>query len=210
MKTTPRIITALAIAGAFVTTAVQAAETGPYFRVDAGPVFVRDIPVNSLLGTNVSGVKIETKAGIGFAAAGGFKLNENFALELESGLQWADFKSLNFGGVKVPVSGSGSVVPVLANGVFTAKLSESVSAHIGAGVGLAITSVELGVGGATASDTEASFMGQLKSGLDFKLSDNVAAGFGYHFGYVDGPDFSGIKAGKILTHMFTAGVGFKF
>lgn len=212
MKTTPRIITALAIAGAFVTTAVQAAETGPYFRLEAGPVIVNDIPVDTFLGANAGGAKIKAKTGIGFTAAGGFKLNENFALELESGVQTVDFSSVSVAGANLPATGSATVVPVLANGVLTAKLSETVSAHIGAGVGMAVITAEAGITGigSTTSDTQVSFMGQLKTGFDFKLSDNVSAGLGYHLGIIDGPEFPLLKTGTIVSHMFTAGVGFKF
>jgi len=212
MNITPRVLTALALTGTFACTSLSAAESGPYFRVGAGPVFVQDISVDRAFGVNVSGVKIQTeKTGFGFTAAGGLNLNENFALELETGMQHVGFRTLITPAGTLPLTGSASIVPILANTVFTAKLSETVAAYAGAGVGIAVTTAEIGAAGvSTTSETKTSFMGQLKTGLDFKLSDNASAGIGYHFGIVDGPSFSTLKTGTVLAHMFTVGVGFKF
>jgi len=211
MRTTPRIISALSIAAALVTTAAQAGETGPYFRVDAGPVVVSDIDVTKFLGISVSGAKIQTKTGLGFSAAAGYKLTENVALELESGVQHVGFDKASIGSTSYTLTGRANVVPILANGILTTKLTETVSAHLGAGVGIAVTSADIGtLGVSTTSETKSSFMGQLKTGLDFKLSDNASAGIGYHLGIVDGPSFSTVKTDTILAHMFTASVGFKF
>ena len=212
MKITPRIVTALALAGALTSTTMSAAESGPYFRVDGGPVFVQDIKVKQLLGANVSGYKIQTEdAGYGFTAAGGLRLNENFALELETGVQHVGFKTLKTPAGNLSLTGSASIVPILANTVVTAKLSEAVAAYAGAGLGVAITTAEIGAAGVSStSETKSSLMGQLKTGIDYKLGDNASIGIGYHFGIVGGPEFTMVKTDTVLSHMVTAGVGFKF
>jgi opacity protein-like surface antigen len=53
-------------------------------------------------------------------------------------------------------------------------------------------------------------MGQIKAGVEYKVSESVSANLGYRFGAVGAPDFDSVKTENILTHLFTAGVGIKF
>lgn len=212
MNTTPRLMAALALATTFVCTSVNAADPAGYFHLDAGASVTGDIGVKSVLGVGTSGLKIESKTGFGFRAVSGLKLNESFALELETGYTQNDFERLTLAGVSANATGSASVVPILVNGVLSAKLSESISANLGAGIGAAITTADIGAQGIAQfkRQTKASFMGQLKTGVEFKITESVSANLNYRFGVVGAPDFDSVKTDNILTHMFTAGVGIKF
>jgi opacity protein-like surface antigen len=211
MNTTPRLIAALALATSFACTSVNAAEPSGYFHLDAGASVISDIGVKSVLGVGTSGLKIQSKTGFGFRAVSGLKLNENFALELETGYGQNDFNRLTAAGVSTNATGSASVVPILVNGVLSAKLTESISANLGAGLGAAITTADIGAQGIQFErQTKASLMGQLKTGVEFKITESVSANLNYRFGVVGAPDFDSVKTDNILTHMFTAGVGIKF
>lgn len=211
MTTTPRFIAALALAGGLISTSVNAADSSAYFRVDAGPVVVRDISVSSVVGVNTSGLKIQTKTGGGFRAVSGFNLDESFALELETGYQHSNFQRATMSGLSASASGGASVVPILVNGVLSGKFSESISADFGVGMGAAITTAELSSAGLSfAKQTKTSFMGQVKAGVGFKLDENVSANVSYRIGLINSPEFDSIKTESILTHMFTVGIGINF
>jgi opacity protein-like surface antigen len=221
MITPPRIFVALALAGAVVSANVQAADSKTYFNLDGGISELQDVKLDNILGTSVS-AKLKTKTGFGFNAVGGVKLNDFFALELESGYQQNDLSSINITaagvGYNLPVSGNISVVPVLANAVLSGKITESVSVNIGGGLGIAISnfstsSVTLpgaGTYNTNSSETKTSLMGQIKTGIDFKLTDSMYADLGYRLRIIDGPNYDGVKTKTVLSHMFTVGVGFKF
>ena len=200
MNTTPRFIAALALASAFVSTAANAADSSAYFRVDAGPVVVRDISADPV-------TKLKTKTGVGFCAVGGFKLTENVALELESGYQYSELDKLKVGSSNFTISGHTSVVPILVNGVLSGKLSESISANVGAGIGAAVTTLNAKVSVLSTSENYACLMAQFKTGLEFKVSERVSTNLSYRLGLVDGDP---MDSGTVVTHMVTAGVGFKF
>jgi len=211
MNTINRFTAALALAGVLTCASANAADSLAYFQIDAGPVVVRDISVTSVLGVPTSGLKIQAETGAEISAVGGFKLNEHFALELESGYQDSTFKQVAINGITTSAKGGASVVPILVGGVLSGKLSESISANFGAGIGAAVTSADVSaVGVSFAKQTKTSLMGQIKTGVEFHLSESISANLSYRLGLIDSPGFDSIKTESILAHMFTVGLGFKF
>ena len=228
MKTTPRIISALAIAGAFVTTAVQAAESGPYIRLDNG--------VNS-----ISGAKVDVpgfgKAGIkfnsGYAVGGAVGYNFNpIALELQYDYAGNDVKGVS--GISL------SQHTVLANVIYSAKLDDTFSANVGLGAGFQAQSNNLPSGtvtnynfngytvnGAGSSKSDAAFAAQLKTGLSAKLVENVSVDVGYSLRYIGESDVYGasgsisngvttytgsgtLRLASHWNHLFSVGLTYKF
>ena len=167
MKTTPRIITALAIAGAFVTTAVQAAESGPYIRLDNG--------VNSISGADLrlqsntvqllkafgydakDSQKLKFKESYIFGGAVGYRFGESFSTEIE--LDHAENKVDTIGVYSVKQSAVGGFLDqssitfkqtnLLVSGIYSPKLSETVTLNLGAGFGAQFSSANLEEGSLT-------------------------------------------------------------
>jgi len=228
MKTTPRIITALAIAGAFVNTAVQAAESGPYIRLDNG--------VNSISGAKaeVSGLgKTSIKFNSGYAVGGAVGYNFNpIALELQYDYTANDVKELS--GVWL------SQHTFLANVIYSAKLDETFSANVGLGAGWqaqsnnllsgTVTNYDfygLRINGTGSSQSDTALAAQLKTSLSAKLAENVSVDVGYSLRYVGDSDLykangsvssggttiTGSGALKLTSHwnhLFSVGLTYKF
>ncbi len=218
--------TALAGQPPKLTAPQPANDTGFYTKVDGGVSLLQGI---DLSWEGVSLGKAKSKSGFAISGILGYKINPIFSVEVESGYSensWKDTPGLP------SLSGNTSVVPVLGNLVFTPKISENVSLSLGAGIGAAINGMELTASKADLSaltgtpaaaipdalthwkESNASFMGQLKAGLSFKLSDNISADLNYRLRLIDGPSYSlygtSLKSGTVVGHVISAGIGISF
>ncbi len=207
MKTTPRFIAALALAGAFASTSLSAAESGPYIRLDNG--------VNSISGANLklgpvsaysvgasNSEKIKFKPGYVFGGAVGYRFSEAFAAEIE--LDRAQNSVDTIGGVGVQTVLDQSVkfkqTSLLASGVYNHKLSESVTLNLGAGAGAQFCSANIEEGSFTQTyggvaytvygkrKSDAAFVAQLKTGVSIGLAKNVTFDAGYKLRFVSSSD----------------------
>jgi len=222
------MITALAIAGAFVTTALQAAETGPYIRLENG--------VNSISGAKAEAPglgKTSIKFSSGYAVGGAVGYNFNpIALELQYDYSGSEVQELSVVSL--------SQHTVLANVIYSAKLDDTFSANVGLGAGFQAQSNNLPSGtvtnynfdgytvnGAGSSKSDAAFAAQLKTGLSAKLVENVSVDIGYSLRYIGESDVYGVSGSisngvttfngsgtlKLTSHwdhLFSVGLTYKF
>ena len=238
MKTTPRVITALAIAGAFVTTAVQAAETGPYIRLENGVNSISGAslklgPVSSAFVGAGRSENIKFKSGYVFGGAVGYRFNESIAAEVEVDHAQNDVDTI--GGVGTQALFDQSLkfkqTSLLAGGVYSYKISEPVTLNLGAGLGVQFSSANLEEGSLTVSPglrlsgkqkSDAAFLAQLKTGVSIALAKNFTFDAGYKLRFVSASDIyeaslSGTVNGSErftvdahLNHVFSAGFTFSF
>jgi len=208
MKTTPRIITALAIAGAFVTTAVQAAESGPYIRLENG--------VQSISGAKykVGGVeigKVKFDESYIYGGALGYSFGA-FATELEIDNTKSKIKSLN--GYSVSDFKLNQTT-FLVNGVYKIDLSEAAALKVSGGLGFQVTDFTAPALPQTSYKTDTAFAAQVSPSVSFNLTKNCSLNAGYKLRFVDESQLgSSFGAPVNLTshwgHVFTVGVGFSF
>jgi opacity protein-like surface antigen len=253
MKTTPRIITALAIAGAFVTTAVQAAESGPYIRLDNGVNSISGADLrlqsNTVTLLNLFGYsakdsqKLKFKEGYIFGGAVGYRFNESFSAEIE--LDHAENKVDTIGGYSVQKSAVGDFLGqssitfkqtnLLVSGIYSPKLSETVTLNLGAGFGAQFSSANLAEGPDTVTlggvaytlsgkrKSDAAFLAQLKTGVSVALAKNFTFDAGYKLRFVGSTDIyeASIRSTPLngsekftvdshLNHVFSAGFTYSF
>ena len=230
MKTTPRIISALAIAGALVTTVAQAAETGPYIRLENG--------VNSISGADLrlqsttvtvlirlgydenDSQKLKFNEGYIFGGAVGYSFGESFSTEIE--LDHAENKVDTIGGYSVQNSAVGDFLGqssvtfkqtnLLVSGIYS-PTEGSQTSTVG---GVAYT-----LSGKSKSD--AAFLAQLKTGVSIALAKNFTFDAGYKLRFVGSTDvyeatlrstpLSGSERFTVdshLNHVFSAGFTYSF
>jgi opacity protein-like surface antigen len=227
MKTTPRFIAALALAGAFASTSLSAAESGPYIRLENG--------INSISGANlkVSGLggsaDLTFKPAYIFGGAAGYRFTEAFAAELE--LDYSQSKVKSLAGIDVQAADvKFKQTSLILGGVYNHKLNESVTLNLGAGAGAQFSSTNLEDGSATLgaytvtgkAKSDAAFLAQLKTGASFALSKNISFDLGYKLRFVGSSDvvegsitgpLSGTGTASVdsrLNHVFSAGFTFSF
>jgi len=224
MKTTPRIITALAIAGAFVTTAVQAAESGPYIRLENG--------VNSISGAKLKvaipglPVGIEGKAKLDssyiYGGAVGYSFG-SFAAEVALDYSEAKLKSVagvdvtNPNGWDIPGGIKFNQTTLLANAIYKLPVAESLSLDLSGGLGARFQSTKFTEEPGIKQKSDTAFVAQLSPSLSFSLSKNLSLNAGYKLRFVDETGLAHVQAPNTdvkLTshwdHVFTVGVGFNF
>jgi len=227
MNTTPRFFVALALAGAFASTALSAAESGPYIRLENG--------VNSISGADlkISGLgasaELKFKPAYIFGGAVGYRVNEAFATELE--LDYSQSKVKSLAGYDIQDAGiKFKQTSLIVGGIYNHKLSESVALNLGVGAGAQFSSTNIGDGSATLgvytvtgkAKSDAAFLAQLKTGASVALSKNVSFDVGYKLRFVGSSDvvdgsitgpLSGSGTASVdsrLNHVFSAGFTYSF
>ena len=242
MNTTPRFIVALSLAGAFASTSVSAAESGPYIRLDNGVSSISGAslnlgPVSAAAVGSASSEKIKFKSGYTFGGAIGYRFSESFAAEIE--LDHAQNKVETIGGVGVQQLPDQGVTfkqtSLIAGGVYSHKLSESVTLSLGAGAGAHFGSANIEEGSFTQTyggvaytvsgkqKSDAAFVAQLKTGVSVALAKNFTFDAGYKLRFVSSseiyevslasPTINGSEKFTVdsrLNHVFSAGFTYSF
>jgi hypothetical protein len=210
MNTIPRFIAALAIAGAFVSSSLSAAESGPYIRLDNGVSSISGAKLNTVgdpdiagaLDTDLGSRKTKFRSGYIFGGAVGYRFNESLSAEIE--LDHAENRLDSVDGAKVNTSIRLKQTSLLASGIYHIKLAEAVTLNLGAGAGAQFcrnniaseadsgSDVYRGVpftysySGSRTSDT--SFIAQLKTGVSVALAKGLTFDAGYKLRFVGSSD----------------------
>lgn len=155
----------------------RAEEAGPYSRLDAGF-------------STFNGLSGALKTGLSLSGAAGYKINQYVGFEAEVGYTHNRIT----GGL-----GRFETVPVLANVVLTAPVTEGLSLDFAAGAGYEFASVSTPYGGAVGEGT----LGQLRAGVTLKISDRVSANVGYSIRAV-------FEDTSVTQNIFSGGISIKF
>ena len=166
---------------------------GPYFNADIGVavadrVEVRNVNSPGLFSGATPGVKLDLDPGVRFGIAGGFNFNPFLGAEIETGFIYNSIKSVIGPGGSVPVDGSLSHVPIMANIVLRYDQPNSPFVPYGgggAGGDLSIFSDNA----ADDSDTKFNFAWQAFAGVRYKLNETMSLGFAYKYYWVDDTSF---------------------
>ncbi len=211
--TLTRSIAPLVLIGAVAQTSLQAAETGPYFRLENG--------VNSISGANFNlgpntvrllkeykydaspSMKLKFKEAYTYGGAIGYRFTESFSTEIELDHAENEIKSLDGYSIKNTIIGHlGLSNPqfkqtnLLFSAIYHHRLSEMLTFNLGAGAGAQFcstnsksVSAELGdLYLSTKPKSDTSFVAQLKTGLSFDLSKNLSLDVSYKIRFASSSD----------------------
>lgn len=196
------------------------AGSGFYVGTDIGVAFLSSVKIKDYAPTpgslefGIEGVKADSSAGLAWNLNVGYRFNESFAVELESGYYRNGFDGFSAGefttafGLSTGIEGGDgdfTQIPVLLNAVFELPLMKpetpgaagGLSLKLGAGLGVinvaadidAITAV--GVPGISAAVDGNSWElgGQVKIGLAWQLTHAIELGLEYRLMAVGGANF---------------------
>jgi opacity protein-like surface antigen len=202
-----KIALTLIVAATVATPALRASEagSGAYLTLDAGVNLAQDVTITSPNGRFSDTVSMDPGFRIGLIA--GYNINEWVGVELETGFLYNGVKEIN--GVTVRDENDvwfGSI-PVLANVVFRYEKDNKFVPYVGAGAGGAYAMIE---GNGIDGDSVFVFAWQLKAGVAYKVSDNMAIDLGYKFFSTAEQEYSDFKAKDIYSHYIGLSLTFKF
>jgi opacity protein-like surface antigen len=189
---------------------------GIYIGTDIGVSFVSDVKIKDYVPTpgslefGTAGVKADVDAGVAWNIDLGYRFNETFALELESGFYRNGFGGFSAGefqtgiGLSTPITGGDgnfTQIPIFVNGKFDIPLvkreagsSGGLNLKLGGGVGVVHVGADLsdiqavGIPGVTAAVDGGSweFGGQFIAGLGWQLTSAIEIGLEYRLMAVTG------------------------
>jgi len=173
---------------------------GPYFEINAGPLWLEDI----------NSVSFDT--GWGINGEIGYAFGNGLSVGLSGGYNQADLDVDNIfvpGHGTVSVDGQLETVPILFTVNYSFPLTGALSGYIGAGAGTLWVNgdASVNVRGETfgsVSDDEWNFALQGRAGLSYSVSSNASINVGYRYlhGFFSEDDYSG--------HMVEGGFTIRF
>lgn len=195
---------------------VTTAKAQMYLSGNVGMVMVSDADVSdSFFGGTIGEISFDT--GFGLFGALGNDFGNNFRGEFELGYRLNDFDKITGKGVfaglgSEPLNGDISSLSFMANGFYDINVGAPIIPFIGAGVGLAVISVDSF--DAAVDDSDTVFAYQLAAGISFKLAPQLNLDLQYRFFGTSDPkftdDFGDTLETEYITHNLMAGIRFSF
>jgi len=196
----------------------QGQGTGFYFRGDIGPAFTEDMHVTEFFGP-VSGATIKLDTGVRFGAAGGYAFNDWIAAELETGVSYNRFRSVNG---FVADNTSLANVPFLGNLVLQCPTKLGIVPYLGGGLGVVFSTFDTdnfadSFNSVNGTDTDAVFAYQAFAGLRYKINERMFVNVGYKYLGAEAPRyhveqllFGGASGDLRLSAIHTHSIAFSF
>ncbi len=183
-----------------------------YGRFDVGANFMNDLKVDN------TGIDLEFDTGVRFDFAGGYKITDAFAVELEVGFAYNSVDSFNFHygqDYEADISDYGLdfdlyQIPMLVNLSYTIPLNSKIKPFVGVGVGglAAIASAEMY--GFEEDESAFAFAYQAFAGVNYQISNNVDIGLIYKFMGSSDLDFDSFETDGIGAHMIGLNLEWRF
>ena len=210
-----------ALLGAFLFVSLVStahAQTGPYVSGFAGAVFLSDADVTDPADPGT----LTSDTGAGFGAAVGFSVLGYARVEGEIAYRTNDLDSFDEPGDSTPLDGDMSAISVMVNGFYDFDLGLPVVPYVGAGLGLAIISVDASVSVPGFSlqfvdDNDTVFAYQGILGVAYEFGDGFAATVDYRYFATMDPEVTETAAAggstaeiEYASHNLTVGIRYQF
>jgi len=208
-----RIAAAVCLAACVTMQGQALGDQGQIFgRLDLGANFMHDLEVEG------AGVDLEFDTGVRFDIAGGYKITDAFAVELEVGFAYNSLDSLSFHygpefGADISDHGLDLdlyQIPMMVNLSYTIPLNSRIKPFIGVGAGglVAIASAE--IYGFKDEESAFAFAYQAFAGVNYQISNNVDIGVIYRFMGSSDLDFDSFETDGIGAHMIGLNLEWRF
>ena len=208
-----KIIVGLVALGTLLAPA-RGADGKSYFGVDVGLTLNSSTQLEQFNNTPVDET-IKFKTGSRFGLTGGYMINDNFAVEVETGFSATSVSSI---GGDSPDSGeevSIYQIPLLANVIWRIPTGMKLKPYVGLGAGMATSILDIkGINGLTdGNDSTIVPAFQALAGIRYDFTDRLALVAGYKYLYTGSPEWDGgvqFKFGALKSHQINVGLNFTF
>ena len=213
-KPMTKIIVGLVALGTLLAAPARGADGKSYFGVDVGLTLNSSTQLEQFNNTPVDET-IKFKTGYRFGLTGGYMINDNFAVEVETGFSGTSVSSI--GGVSLDSGEEVSIyqIPLLANVIWRIPTGMKLKPYVGLGAGMATSILDIkGINGLTdGNDSTIVPAFQALAGIRYDFTDRLALVAGYKYLYTGSPEWDGgvqFKFGALKSHQINVGLNFTF
>ena len=213
-----KTIVGLLALGTLLAAPARGADGKSYFGVDVGLTLNSSTQLEQFSNTPVDET-VKFKTGYRFGLTGGYMINDNFAVEVETGFSGTSVSSV--GGVSLDSGEEISIyqIPVLVNVIWRIPTGMKLKPYVGLGAGMATSILHTqgttitGVGTLTGTDSTVVGALQALAGIRYDFTDRLGLVAGYKYFYSGSPEWDGgvqIKFGALKSHQINVGLNFTF
>lgn len=183
--------------------------TAPIFP--GAPAVVTNIPID---------ISFDTDTGFGINGAAGYRFDDA-RVEFEVAYTNNDVDGVTVNDLaEVPIDGDIESFQFMLNGYYDIPTQSRFSPYIGGGVGVAtltandVAAAIPGLGNLALDDSGASFVFQVKAGVNYEITDQASAFLGYRLHGIPGQDFEAFgadfDADTLIIHSLQLGAQYSF
>ena len=207
-----KIIVGLVALGTLLAAPARGADGKSYFGVDVGLTLNSSTQLEQFNNTPVDET-VKFKTGYRFGLTGGYMINDNFAVEVETGFSGTSVSSI--GGDPNVADISIYQIPVLVNVIWRIPTGMKLKPYVGLGAGMASSIIDIknarGLTDGNDSTIVPAF--QALAGIRYDFTDRLGLVAGYKYLYTGSPEWDGgvqIKFGALKSHQINVGLNFTF
>jgi OOP family OmpA-OmpF porin len=172
-------------------------------NLDGGVALLQDTKIPDMHG------KLVWNTGLRVDVAAGYNINENFSLQLETGLLYNTLdKGVADNGQSEKMSGNLYQIPVLVNAIYKFQTSSKFKPYLGGGAGGLYALIDSNDLGAIESDFTFAYQGI--AGVAYELNQNMDLTVAYKFLGTTQHKFRDTKFDGSMVHCIVAGFSWKF
>ena len=208
-----KIIVGLVALGTLLAPA-RGADGKSYFGVDVGLTLNSSTQLEQFNNTPVDET-IKFKTGYRFGLTGGGMINDNFAVEVETGFSGTSVKSIDGESLDAGEEVSIYQIPVLANVIWRIPTGMKLKPYVGLGAGMATSILDIKGTGTPLDATSTTIVPafQALAGIRYDFTDRLGLVAGYKYLYTGSPEWNhlvNIKLGALKSHQINVGLNYTF
>ena len=212
-KTMTKTIVGLVALGTLLAAPARGADGKSYFGADVGLTLTSSTKVEASGGGQSVDGTVKFKTGYRLGLTGGYMINDNFAIEVETGFSGTSVSSID--GVSNVADISIYHIPVLVNVIWRIPTGMKLKPYVGVGAGMAASIIDIkdarGLTDGNDSTIVPAF--QALAGIRYDFTDRLGLVAGYKYLYTGSPEWDGgvqIKFGALKSHQINVGLNFTF
>ena len=209
-----KTIVGLLALGTLLAAPARGADGKSYFGVDVGLTLNSSTQLEQFDTTPVDET-VKFKTGYRFGLTGGGMINDNFAVEVETGFSGTSVKSIAGESLDAGEEVSIYQIPVLANVIWRIPTGMKLKPYVGLGAGMATSILDIKGTGTPLDATSTTIVPafQALAGIRYDFTDRLGLVAGYKYFYSGSPDWNTltqIKVGALKSHQINVGLNFTF
>ena len=209
-----KTIVGLVALGTLLAAPARGADGKSYFGVDVGLTLNSSTQLEQFNNTPVDET-IKFKTGYRFGLTGGYMINDNFAVEVETGFSGTSVKSSDGESLDAGEEVSIYQIPVLANVIWRIPTGMKLKPYVGLGAGMATSILDIKGTGTPLDATSTTIVPafQALAGIRYDFTDRLGLVAGYKYLYTGSPEWNhlvNIKFEALKSHQINVGLNYTF